>query len=82
MAAPPTADIIPLVVTEIVPATNKAALAVSSILTNVYVLTGKVDVQELRGGVPVGPVFSVAIREPPHVGKGALTQTIRGTRTR
>jgi len=52
-----------VVVAEIVPATPKAAVAAPSIQTNVYVLTGKVDVQELRGGVPVGPVFTVNSRQ-------------------
>src|SRR5262245_13512421 len=45
---------------EIVPGTPRATSPGPAIQTNVYVLTGKVDVQELRGGVPVGPVFSVS----------------------
>lgn len=49
-----------VVVTDIEPT---AALAAPAIRTHVYVLNGKVDVQELRGGVPVGPVFTVNSRQ-------------------
>src|SRR5262245_50757760 len=52
-----------VIVTEIVPGTHKAMSPGPAIQTSVYVLTGKVDVQELRGGVPVGPVFSVNSRQ-------------------
>ncbi|MGH7390456.1 MAG: FecR domain-containing protein [Candidatus Rokuibacteriota bacterium] len=52
-----------VLVTEILPGPTRAALAAPAIKTNVYVLSGKVDVQELRGGVPVGPVFSVKSRQ-------------------
>jgi FecR protein len=52
-----------VLVAEIVPVTAKTARAAPSIQTSVYVLTGKVDVQELRGGVPVGPVFTVNSRQ-------------------
>jgi len=49
-----------VVVTEITPA---PALASPAIRTTVYVLTGTVEVQERRGGVPVGPVFTVNARQ-------------------
>lgn len=51
-----------VVIAEIAPASGASSSA-PALLSNVYVLTGKVEVQELRGGVPVGPVYPVNRRQ-------------------
>ncbi len=53
-----------VVVAEIVPAPARVAPGTApTIRTNVYVLSGKVEVQEIRGGVRVGPVFTVSANQ-------------------
>ncbi len=49
-----------VIVTELVPLPTAKGSKTRAWQSNVYVLTGKVEVQELRGGVRVGPVYLVA----------------------
>src|SRR5262245_53635882 len=54
-----------VVIAEIVPATatNGTSARAPALQSNVYVMTGKVEAQELRNGVPVGPVYAVGRRQ-------------------
>src|SRR5262245_17633478 len=53
-----------VVIAEIVPAATNGASARAPVLqSNIYVMTGKVEAQELRNGMPVGPVYPVGRRQ-------------------